>query len=127
MKKIIVAAILAAMVYNTGVTAWADDRPSVSAHSAIVMHSGGEVVFEKNADDQMRIASTTKIMTALVVLEHCALDEQVEILPEYCGAEGSSMYLSPGERYTVKELQARAMAASFPDTSSSPCSSSLTV
>ena len=104
LKKIIIAAILAAMVYNIGVTAWADDMPSVSAHSALVMHSGGEVVFEKNADDQMRIASTTKIMTALVVLEHCALDEQVEILPEYCGAEGSSMYLSPGERYTVKEL-----------------------
>ena len=104
MKKIIVAAILAAMVYNIGVTAWAEDAPSVSARSAIVMHSGGEVVFEKNADDQMRIASTTKIMTALVVLEHCALDEQVEILPEYCGAEGSSMYLAPGESYTVEEL-----------------------
>ena len=92
------------MVYNIGITARADDAPGVSAHSAMVMHSGGEVVFEKNADEQMLIASTTKIMTALVVLEHCALDEQVVILPEYCGAEGSSMYLSPGERYTVEEL-----------------------
>ena len=103
-KKIIIAAILAAMVYNIGAAAWADDVPGVSAHSAIVIHSGGEVVFEKNADDKMLIASTTKIMTALVVLENCALDEQVEILPEYCGVEGSSMYLSPGESYTVREL-----------------------
>ena len=105
MKKLIVAAIAAAMVYNIGkIDAWAEENPAVSARSAVVMHSGGEVVFEKNADDQMLIASTTKIMTALVVLEHCSLDEQVEILPEYCGAEGSSMYLSPGERYTVEEL-----------------------
>ena len=105
MKKIIFAAILAAAVYNvynTELRAWADDSPSLSAHSAIVMHSGGEVVFEQNPDEKMLIASTTKIMTALVVLENCALDEQVEILPEYCGIEGSSMYLAPGERCTVE-------------------------
>ena len=107
LKKLIYAAILAAAVYNvynTELRAWADDSPSLSAHSAIVMHSGGEVVFEQNPDEKMRIASTTKIMTALVVLENCALDEQVEILPEYCGIEGSSMYLAPGERCTVEEL-----------------------
>ena len=107
MKKIIFAVILAAVVYNvynTDIKAWADDSPAVSANSAIVMHSGGEVVFEKNGDEKMLIASTTKIMTALVVLENCALDEQVEILPEYCGIEGSSMYLAPGERCTVEEL-----------------------
>ena len=104
MKKIFVAAILAVMVYNISPGAYADDAPAVSAHSAIVMHSGGQAVFEKNADEKMLIASTTKIMTALVVLENCALDETVEILPEYCGAEGSSMYLKPGDRYTVLEL-----------------------
>ena len=86
MKKIFVAAILAVMVYNISPGAYADDAPAVSAHSAIVMHSGGQAVFEKNADEKMLIASTTKIMTALVVLENCALDETVEILPEYCGA-----------------------------------------
>lgn len=105
LKKIIVAAILAAMVYNIiNTKAYADELPSVSAHSAVVMHSGGEIVFEKNADETMLIASTTKIMTALVVLENCDLNETVEILPEYCGMEGSSMYLRAGERYTVKEL-----------------------
>ena len=104
MKKIFVAAILAVMVYNISPEVYADDAPGVSAHSAIVMHSGGQVVFEKNADEKMLIASTTKIMTALVVLENCALDEMVEILPEYCGTEGSSMYLKPGDSYTVLEL-----------------------
>ena len=105
LKKIIVAAILAAMVYNIiNTKAYADELPSVSAHSAVVMHSGGEIVFEKNADETMLIASTTKIMTALVVLEHCDLNETVEILPEYCGMEGSSMYLKEGEQLTLETL-----------------------
>ena len=64
----------------------------------------GTVLYEKNADERLGIASTTKIMTALVVLEHCALDEPVEILPEYTAVEGSSMYLRAGETYTVEEL-----------------------
>lgn len=103
-KNLIITAIIAAMVYNVNTDAYAADIPAVCAQSAVVMHSGGEVVFEKNADKRMLIASTTKIMTALVVLEECGLDEEVEILPEYCGAEGSSMYLKAGERYSVREL-----------------------
>ncbi len=52
----------------------------------------------------MLIASTTKIMTALVVLENCSPDDQVKILPEYTSVEGSSMYLKAGESYTVRDL-----------------------
>ena len=52
-----------------------------AARAAIVVHpETGAVLYEKNADERLGIASTTKIMTALVVLEHCALDEPVEIL-----------------------------------------------
>ena len=76
-----------------------------AAQAAIVVHpETGTVLYEKNADARLGIASTTKIMTALVVLEHCALDESVEILPEYTAVEGSSMYLCAGETYTVEEL-----------------------
>ena len=76
-----------------------------AARAAIVVHpETGAVLYEKNADERLGIASTTKIMTALVVLEHCALDEPVEILPEYTAVEGSSMYLRAGETYTVEEL-----------------------
>jgi len=52
----------------------------------------------------MLIASTTKIMTALVVAEYCRADEEVEILREYTAVEGSSMYLREGERLSVREL-----------------------
>lgn len=96
--------------------AQATDAPAVSAGAAAVMHmETGTVVFEKNADTQMLIASTTKIMTALVVLEQCELGEQVEILPEYTAVEGSSMYLRAGETYTVEELLYGMMLASGND------------
>lgn len=92
------------------------ETPTVSAASAAVMHvETGTMVFEKNPDGHMLIASTTKIMTALVVLEHCALSEPVEILPEYTAVEGSSMYLRAGETYTVEELLYGLMLASGND------------
>lgn len=76
----------------------------VSATSAVLMDAeSGQLLFGKDPDRQMRIASTTKIMTALVVLEHCSLQETVRIRPEYM-AEGSSMYLKPGETVTVEAL-----------------------
>ena len=79
--------------------------PSTSAHSAILIHADtGKVLYEQNADDRMLIASTTKIITAIVVLENCALDETVEIDSRSAGTEGSSMYLREGETYTVEEL-----------------------
>ncbi len=78
---------------------------SVSAQSAIVYDPlMDRVLFEKNADKKMLIASTTKIMTAVVVLEHASLDEVVTIGPEPPKVEGSSMYLREGERITVGEL-----------------------
>ena len=76
----------------------------VSATSAMMMDAEtGQVLYEKDADRQMRIASTTKIMTALVVLERCGLQETVTIRPEHM-VEGSSMYLVPGETVTVETL-----------------------
>ena len=94
----------------------AAEPPAISAGAAAVMHvETGTMVFEKNADTPMLIASTTKIMTALVVLEHCGLAEPVEILPDYTAVEGSSMYLHPGETYTVEELLYGMMLASGND------------
>ena len=57
--------------------------------------SGGCAVYEKNADMKLPIASTTKLMTAILALENCRGDECVYIRPEYCNVEGSSMYLAP--------------------------------
>lgn len=78
---------------------------AVSAKAAILMHAdSGRELYEKNADERMLIASTTKIMTAIVVLEHCELDDLVEVDSRSAGIEGSSMYLKAGESYTVEDL-----------------------
>lgn len=76
----------------------------VSATAAVLMDAdNGEVLFEKNADRKMLIASTTKIMTALVVLDHGGLQHLVTVKQSHM-VEGSSMYLKPGEQVTVEEL-----------------------
>lgn len=76
----------------------------VSATAAVLMDADmGQVLYEKNGDRQMLIASTTKIMTALVVLEHAAPDDVITVMPDHM-AEGSSMYLRAGETLRVEEL-----------------------
>lgn len=88
--------------------------PAVSAKSSIVT-SGGAVLYEKNPDIRLPMASTTKLMTAIIALESCSLDEPVEIKSEYCNIEGSSMYLTPGEKCSVRELLAGLLLVSGND------------
>ena len=95
--------------------ACAEGEPSVSAASAIVMAADGTVCYERAADDRRLIASTTKLMTALLVFERADLDEPVEILPGWCGAEGSSLYLHQGDVCSVRELLTGLLLASAND------------
>ena len=81
------------------------EPPEISAQCAILICADtGDVLYEKDADSRMLIASTTKIMTAIVAIESCSMDETIEIEAEWCAVEGSSMYLQPGESYTVREI-----------------------
>lgn len=78
---------------------------AVSAQNAILMDAQtGRVLYEKNADKQSLIASTTKIMTALVICEQTNVLDRVRIPQEAVGIEGSSMYLRAGEILTVQDL-----------------------
>ncbi len=79
---------------------------SVSAEAAFLLDAdSGRVLFEKNADVPMLIASTTKVMTALIVLETCEdMDELVTVRPELIAVEGSCMYLKANEQVSVREL-----------------------
>lgn len=88
---------------------------SVSAESCVLMYEDGRSVYEKNADDKRLIASTTKIMTAIICIEELGLNERVKIKAEHCNVEGSSMYLKAGEYYTVKELLLGLLLASGND------------
>ena len=78
---------------------------ALSAQKAILMDAAtGRFLYEKNSESQSLIASTTKIMTALVVCEQCNVLDRVRIPKEAVGIEGSSMYLQAGEVLTVQEL-----------------------
>lgn len=80
-------------------------EPGVSAKCSILVEAEtGTVLAENNADNQMLIASTTKIMTALLAIENCDLDGTITVKQEYTLVEGSSMYLKPGEMLTVRDV-----------------------
>ena len=94
------AAALLAAVLILPVRAFA-----LSAQKAILMDATtGRILYEQNADSQSLIASTTKIMTALVVCEQCNVLDRMRIPKEAVGIEGSSMYLQEGEVLTIQEL-----------------------
>ena len=81
------------------------DVNAVSAQKAYVLDAvSGRVLYEKNPNQQSLIASTTKIMTALVVCEQCNVLDRMRIPKEAVGIEGSSMYLQEGEVLTIQEL-----------------------
>ncbi len=95
----VAAAILAAILLFTGKV------EAISAHNAITLDAQtGRVLYEKNPDTRGLIASTTKIMTALIVCEQCNVLDRMRIPKEAVGIEGSSMYLHEGEVLTVQEL-----------------------
>ena len=78
---------------------------ALSAEKAILADAAtGRILYEKNADSRSLIASTTKIMTALVVCEQCNVLDRMRIPKEAVGIEGSSMYLQEGEVLTIQEL-----------------------
>ena len=64
----------------------------------------GKVLYEKNANVQYMPASTTKVMTAILALENCKLDDQVTIGENPPLVDGSAIGLAQGEVYTIEEL-----------------------
>jgi D-alanyl-D-alanine carboxypeptidase len=85
--------------------AYAQGAPDISARSAIVVEArSGAVLFEHDADTRRGMGSTTKIMTALVALEHAQLDDTVTVKPAWAGVEGSSIYLRANQTITMEDL-----------------------
>lgn len=76
-----------------------------SAHAHILMEAeSGCVLDEKRADERLPMASTTKIMTALVAISALPCDTVLRIPREAVGIEGSSVYLTEGEELTLEQL-----------------------
>ena len=101
MKRFILILLCAALLLPVSASA---DEPSitVSAKSAVLYEvRGARWVYEKNADVRLPMASTTKMMTALVALRLLSLDEVYTVPAEACGIEGSSLYLKEGDEVSV--------------------------
>ena len=92
------ALLAAAVLFPIGANA-------LSARKAYVLDAlSGRVMLDKDGNSRSLIASTTKIMTALVVCEQCNVLDRMQIPREAVGIEGSSMYLQEGEVLTIQEL-----------------------
>ena len=92
------AALAAVLFLSTPVSA-------ISAKKAILLDAAtGRILYEKRADEKSLIASTTKIMTALIICEQCNVLDRMAIPKEAVGIEGSSIYLKEGEVLSLQEL-----------------------
>lgn len=83
----------------------AEGELPLKADGAIVLDGlTGKALYEKNADAPQYPASTTKVMTALLVIEAGDLDREIEIGPEEAAVGESSLNVKVGERYTRREM-----------------------
>jgi serine-type D-Ala-D-Ala carboxypeptidase (penicillin-binding protein 5/6) len=110
----LLAALLAALL--VGAAASASPAPQVQARAVLVADGRtGEVLYELNADRRMAMASITKLMTAVVTLEHARPGEVVTVSPRAVAPGGSSIFLEAGEQLQVRELLAAALIQSAND------------
>lgn len=77
--------------------------PAVDAEHVYVMDSDGTVYFERAATDEVKIASITKMMTAMVALENANLDDVVTVSHKATEIGGSTAYLIEGDKLTLKD------------------------
>jgi serine-type D-Ala-D-Ala carboxypeptidase (penicillin-binding protein 5/6) len=111
---VLVLVVFAALLGSAG--AAASTPPPVQAKAVLVADGRtGDVLYEENADRRMAMASITKLMTALVTLEHARPDDIVTVSPQAVGRGGSSIFLSPGERLYVRDLLSAALIQSAND------------
>ncbi len=79
--------------------------PTISGKNAVAIEtSSGRIIYEKNAFDTANIASTTKIMTAVVTIENNSLDEIVTVSKNAANTPGSSVDLKENDKIKLSEL-----------------------
>ncbi len=108
MKKI-VCIILCLAFLTLSAAAVSTPSVTVSAPSALLMHSSGEVLFEKNAHEKRPIASVTKVMTLLLVFEaiECgdlSMADMVTGSAHAASMGGSQIWLEEGEQLSVEDM-----------------------
>ncbi len=99
MKKIAALLIFSLLIMQNALAV------DLSARAAVLIDGkSGKVLFEKNKDERLPMASTTKIMTGLLACESKKMKKVVTVSPVASGTEGSSLWLEPGEKQTLENL-----------------------
>ncbi|MCH4886681.1 D-alanyl-D-alanine carboxypeptidase [Acidaminobacter sp. JC074] len=105
MKKLIIFLCIMLLVLQNFAVAETLDSGQIVGESAILIDElTGQVLFEKDPDKKMYPASTTKILTALIILENHALDEVVTIDDKSPFIDGKRIYVIKDEKLTVEQL-----------------------
>ena len=92
------------------------EEPAVTAKGAVLMEAGaGRILWSRNGEERLPMASTTKIMTALLTLEQPGLDEVFTVNAQAIRVEGTSMGLTEGSQATLRTLAAGMLLASGND------------
>jgi len=103
--KKLVAIILICMLFFVQLPFVHAEGVSVSAVNAVLMEQeSGRVLFEKDAHEKKKIASITKIMTAIIAIESGKLNDMVTVSDQAYGTEGSSLYLQKGQKMKLEDL-----------------------
>lgn len=81
------------------------DEPQINSRAAIVLDRNTDtILYEKNSNEKKPMASTTKIMTAIIVLENADLTQVVEVSKKAATTGGSRLGLSTGDKITMNDL-----------------------
>lgn len=102
--RIVAVSLMLALVWPWAVFAAPPGVRTNAESAALIDVASGRLLVTKNGDKQMRIASLTKIMTAIVAIEHGTLSDQVKVSSKAAGKEGSSIYLKAGEEMSLENL-----------------------
>lgn len=81
------------------------DEPTINSRAAVVIdRNTKQILYQKNCNEKRAMASTTKIMTAIITLENAKLDEQIEVSKKAAGVGGSRLGLHTGDKITINDL-----------------------
>ncbi len=95
---------------------YSENTPNISARSAALYEPETKsFIYTKNANERLGMASTTKIMSALIALESIELDAMIEVDDRAIGIDGSSIYLEQGEILSAEDLIYALMLSSAND------------
>ena len=81
----------------------AEDLPDIDASNAFVMGKNGTVYYARSADEQVKIASITKVMTAILAVENCKMDEKITVSNAAATVGNSTAGLLEGDELTVEQ------------------------